>query len=99
MQDEVSPVGVLEHFLGRIEEHGPTLRAFRHVDHAGARKQAEQAEVAVLRGDELGLPHGIPVSVQEHVAVAGMPFWSPASGDKQPGSTTSAWPGCGTRGR
>jgi aspartyl-tRNA(Asn)/glutamyl-tRNA(Gln) amidotransferase subunit A len=70
---EVSPVAVTEHFLGRIEEHGDTLRAFRHVDQAGAREQAKEAEARVGRGDELGPLHGIPVSVKEHISVAGLP--------------------------
>jgi aspartyl-tRNA(Asn)/glutamyl-tRNA(Gln) amidotransferase subunit A len=70
---EVSPVEVLEHFLGRIEEHDSTLKAFRHLDAAGAREEARRAEAAAARGDELGPLHGIPISVKEHIAVAGMP--------------------------
>jgi aspartyl-tRNA(Asn)/glutamyl-tRNA(Gln) amidotransferase subunit A len=70
---EVSPVEVTEHFLGRIEEHNGTLKAFRHIDHAGAREQAKAAEVAVQRGEELGPLHGVPISVKEHISVAGLP--------------------------
>jgi Asp-tRNA(Asn)/Glu-tRNA(Gln) amidotransferase A subunit family amidase len=70
---EVSPVEVMNHFLARIEEHNPTLRAFTHLDAAGAREQAKRAEEAVRRGDRLGPLHGIPISVKEHIAVAGMP--------------------------
>ncbi|MGD9797918.1 MAG: amidase [Acidimicrobiia bacterium] len=70
---ELSAVEVLDHFLGRIEEHDPVLKAFRHVDHEGARAQAAAADAAVKRGDELGSLHGIPISVKEHIAVAGLP--------------------------
>lgn len=51
---EVSPVEVMNHFLARIEEHNPTLRAFTHLDAAGAREQAKRAEEAVRRGGGRG---------------------------------------------
>lgn len=70
---ELSPLEVVNHFLARIEEHNPTLKAFKHVDAAGAREQAKRAEDAVRRGDKLGPLHGIPISVKEHIAIAGMP--------------------------
>jgi Asp-tRNA(Asn)/Glu-tRNA(Gln) amidotransferase A subunit family amidase len=70
---EVSPVEVTEHFLGRIEEHDAALQAFATVDHAGAREQAKRAEKAVADGDDLGLLHGIPVSVKGHIWVEGLP--------------------------
>jgi Asp-tRNA(Asn)/Glu-tRNA(Gln) amidotransferase A subunit family amidase len=63
---EVSPVEVTEHFLGRAEELDPILKCYRTLDPSGAREQAKRAEAAVSSGDELGLLHGIPVSVKEH---------------------------------
>jgi aspartyl-tRNA(Asn)/glutamyl-tRNA(Gln) amidotransferase subunit A len=85
---EVSPVEVTDHFLGRIEELNPTLKAFRSLDVAGARDQARRAEDAVRRGEELGLLHGIPVSVKEHIAVAGHPLMG--VGFPEPVSTRDA---------
>jgi aspartyl-tRNA(Asn)/glutamyl-tRNA(Gln) amidotransferase subunit A len=70
---EVSPVEVTDHFLGRIDEHNDKLKAFVHVDHDGARQAAQRAEKAVIDGDELGLLHGIPVSVKGHIFVKGWP--------------------------
>ena len=74
---EVSPVEVLEHFLGRIEDHDPELRAFAHLDPAGARQAAEEAESAVLAGEYLGLLHGIPTAVKCHIDIEGVPETMP----------------------
>jgi aspartyl-tRNA(Asn)/glutamyl-tRNA(Gln) amidotransferase subunit A len=73
VKKEVSPVEVTELFLGRIEELDGKLQSFAALDAVGARAQAKAAEDAVQRGDELGPLHGIPVSVKEHIAVAGLP--------------------------
>ena len=76
---EISPVEVTEHFLGRIEEHDHKLHSFAHVDHAGAREQAARAERAVLAHEELGLLHGIPVSVKGHIFVKDLPTFDMGS--------------------
>src|SRR5260370_21323310 len=72
-EGEVSQVEVLEHFLGRIEELEPKLKAFSYLDPAAARGQAKLAEEAVRRGEELGPLHGVPTAVKNQIAVAGMP--------------------------
>ena len=69
---EVSCSEVTEHFLGRIEEHGSTVRAFEQVDWDGARAQAKRADDAVVAGDALGPLHGIPTSVKSHIRVEGL---------------------------
>jgi aspartyl-tRNA(Asn)/glutamyl-tRNA(Gln) amidotransferase subunit A len=74
---EVSPTEVTDHFLGRIEEFDGTLHAFLNLDRDGARRQAAAAEEAVVRGDEVGPLHGIPISVKSHIDVAGLPKATP----------------------
>jgi len=69
---ELSPVELLEAHLTRIEELNPKLNAFVQVDAEGARQQAQLAEAAVGRGEELGPLHGIPLSIKSSVEVAGL---------------------------
>jgi aspartyl-tRNA(Asn)/glutamyl-tRNA(Gln) amidotransferase subunit A len=79
---EISPVELLEHVLGRIEALDPVLRTFSHVDAAAARESAKRAEAAVLRGDPLGRLHGVPISVKDHIPVAGMPLNTHGKGQR-----------------
>ena len=77
---EVSPVEVLEHFLGRIEDHQGMLKAFDRIDDR-ARHDAKVAEAAVLAGDELGPLHGLPTAVKSHLDIEGLPQTFPFGTD------------------
>jgi aspartyl-tRNA(Asn)/glutamyl-tRNA(Gln) amidotransferase subunit A len=70
---EVSPVEAVDAVLARIEAVNPQLNAFVFLHADEARAQAKAAEAAVLRGDDLGPLHGVPVSVKDNLAIAGMP--------------------------
>jgi len=63
-QKKLSPVELVEAHLARIEELNPKLNAFVQVDAEGARRQARTAEEAVVRGEELGPLHGVPISIK-----------------------------------
>ena len=52
--NQVSPVEVTEHFLARIEELNPTLKALAALGAIGAHERAQRAEEALRRGDRLG---------------------------------------------
>jgi Asp-tRNA(Asn)/Glu-tRNA(Gln) amidotransferase A subunit family amidase len=69
---DLSPVELIDAHLSRIEELNPSLNAFVQVDAAGARKQAQAAEAAVERREELGPLHGVPLSIKSSIEVAGM---------------------------
>ena len=70
---EITPQEVVDGHLGRIERMGPTLNAFAHIDAEGAKRQAQSAGEAILRGDAIGPLHGIPLTVKSCIDVAGWP--------------------------
>lgn len=70
---QLSPVELTEAVLARIEALNPKLNAFLAIDHEGALSAAQEAEAAVMRNDDLGLLHGIPVSIKDLESTAGLP--------------------------
>ncbi len=68
---EVSPVEVARTHLDRIERLNPKLNAFVDYRPEVVLVQARDAEKAILRGDELGPLHGVPVSIKSSIDVAG----------------------------
>jgi amidase len=62
---EVSPVGIVDYFLGRIGERNQSLNAFVFVDAEGARKRARAAEKALYSGEALGPLHGVPAALKD----------------------------------
>jgi aspartyl-tRNA(Asn)/glutamyl-tRNA(Gln) amidotransferase subunit A len=69
---QVSPVEVVEAILGQIERLNPLLNAYCTVTAEQARQQAQASEQQVLRGEALGILHGVPVSVKDTVWTAGV---------------------------
>jgi Asp-tRNA(Asn)/Glu-tRNA(Gln) amidotransferase A subunit family amidase len=61
----LSPVELTQHILGRAERYGTDLGAFITVFPDIAIAGAKAAEQAILNGDELGLLHGLAVSVKD----------------------------------
>ena len=69
----VSPVEIIYDVLAHIDALEPRLNAFVIVDRDGARTAAVAAEAAVTRGDRIGPLHGVPVTIKDIAAVAGLP--------------------------
>ncbi|MDB5416343.1 MAG: amidase [Rubritepida sp.] len=69
----VSPVEIAEAVLARIAAKEPSLNAFVTLDAERAVDAARAAEAAVMRGDPLGPLHGVPVTIKDVQAVAGLP--------------------------
>jgi Asp-tRNA(Asn)/Glu-tRNA(Gln) amidotransferase A subunit family amidase len=72
-EKKFSPVEVVEAHLERVAEVQPKLNAYVHLDAEVARKQALAAEAAVMRGDEVGELHGVPVTIKSCIDAAGWP--------------------------
>jgi Asp-tRNA(Asn)/Glu-tRNA(Gln) amidotransferase A subunit family amidase len=81
-----SPVEVLDEILARVEALNPVLNAYCLVRGDDVRGEARRAESAVMRGDELGPLHGVPVSIKDITPTRGIrtTFGSRAFSDHVP---------------
>ena len=62
---QLSPVELTEALLARIEAVNPAINAYLDVAGDRALEDARAAEAAVMRGDDLGLLHGLPVPIKD----------------------------------
>jgi amidase len=69
----ISPVELVESHLAQIAAQNPRINAFATVLEDEARAAARRAENAVMRGEPLGLLHGVPVTVKDSFDIAGLP--------------------------
>ena len=69
---KLSPVELLESCLARIAATNPALNTIVAMDVNRARQEAKSAEAVVMRGDDLGLLHGLPVAIKDLQATAGL---------------------------
>jgi Asp-tRNA(Asn)/Glu-tRNA(Gln) amidotransferase A subunit family amidase len=69
----ISPVELVESHLAQIAAQNPRINAFVTVLEDEARAAARLAETAVMRGESLGLLHGVPVTIKDSFDVAGLP--------------------------
>jgi len=68
---EVSPVEVARAHLAGIERLNPRLNAFVDYQPEVVLAQARAAEAAMMRGEEVGPLHGVPLSIKSAIDVAG----------------------------
>ena len=69
---KVSPLELLDSCLMRIRATDGAINAMVALDEKAARKAARDAEQAVMRGEDLGLLHGLPVGVKDLSDTAGL---------------------------
>ncbi len=68
----LSPVELVTSCITRIGETNSALNAITAMDEDGALAVAKEAEDAVMRGDDLGILHGLPIGVKDLQATRGL---------------------------
>jgi Asp-tRNA(Asn)/Glu-tRNA(Gln) amidotransferase A subunit family amidase len=71
LSQQASPVEIVQAHLDRIEQINPALNALVTLA-PNLLEQAREAESAVMRGDKLGLLHGVPVTIKDTIETAGL---------------------------
>ena len=69
---EVSSVEVVEAYLAQIARHNPDLDAVVTLDEEGARVKAREADAALVRGEQWGPLHGVPITLEDLHPTSGM---------------------------
>jgi aspartyl-tRNA(Asn)/glutamyl-tRNA(Gln) amidotransferase subunit A len=72
VRQEKSSQEITELIIERIEQINPKLNAFCTPTFDLARKAAKEADEAVKKGDDLGLLHGIPISIKDEMPLKGV---------------------------
>ncbi len=69
---QLSPLELVDALISRIHQYNPALNAYCTLMEEAARQAARAAEAAVLRGDDLGPLHGVPVSIKDLLFTSGV---------------------------
>jgi amidase len=69
---EISAADVVGQHLDRIHYHNPRLNAVVTLDAESARRRAREADEALARGEIWGPRHGVPFTLKDCLATAGM---------------------------
>lgn len=86
----LSPVALVEACLARIKALDGELRAWVHVDEAGALALARECEAEAQARRFAGALHGVPVGIKDIIDVAGMPTTAGARAWAHRRATTDA---------
>ncbi|MDO9279488.1 MAG: amidase family protein [Polaromonas sp.] len=64
---KLSPVELLDSCLQRVEQVNAQVNGVVAIGHERARQDAKAAEQAVMRGETLGLLHGLTIGIKDTV--------------------------------
>jgi amidase len=62
---QVSSLEVVEAYLTKISRHNPQLNAICTLDAKNARSRAKEADLALAKGENWGILHGLPITVKD----------------------------------
>ena|ERR1700730_3675857 len=68
----ISPVEVIDAVYARLHEINPKINAFCTLTEEQAHSAAKESEAAVMRGEQLGALHGVPVSIKDLLLTRGV---------------------------
>src|SRR5262245_63819188 len=77
---EVGSRELLDHLLDRVDTYDPAINAVITLDVDRARDRADAADAVVVRGDDLGPLHGLPMTIKDVFETEGI---RSASGDSE----------------
>jgi aspartyl-tRNA(Asn)/glutamyl-tRNA(Gln) amidotransferase subunit A len=69
---QLSPVELVRAIYERLREINHRINAFCTLTEEEATRAAKEAETAVMRGDRLGLLHGLPISIKDLLFTSGI---------------------------
>lgn len=68
----ISAVEVVEAYLAQITQHNSTLNAICTLNTEAVRHQAQQADLALSKGEIWGKLHGVPITIKDAISTAGL---------------------------
>jgi amidase len=71
-QRQVSSVEVVEAHLAQIDRHNPRLNVIVLLDREAALNRAREADAALAHGEVWGSLHGVPITIKDGFATAGL---------------------------
>lgn len=71
---QLSPVELVQAHLTAIERLNPRLNAFIELRDEQAIADAQAAESGIVRGEQVGTLHGVPLSIKSSIGVAGCKY-------------------------
>ncbi|HBI42303.1 MAG TPA: Asp-tRNA(Asn)/Glu-tRNA(Gln) amidotransferase GatCAB subunit A [Planctomycetales bacterium] len=70
---DISAEALTGQFLQAIKQREPDVRAFLHINEAGALQQARAVDAKRKRGEPIGLLAGLPVAIKDVLCIKGQP--------------------------
>jgi amidase/aspartyl-tRNA(Asn)/glutamyl-tRNA(Gln) amidotransferase subunit A len=79
---DFSPVEVMRAILARVETVNPKINALFHIRTEDVLAEAQASEARWMRTAPQGLLDGVPVTIKDSIAAAGMPYWRGTRGNR-----------------